>query len=117
MSDATSELSGILEEYGEKVKRISSEQVKEVAKEGAKKLKETSPKKTGDYAKGWTFKKTNEGYVLYNKNAPGLTHLLENGHVVRNAKGTFGRAPAYPHIAPVREWAEEELVKRLESKL
>ena len=55
--------------------------------------------------------------VVYNKKMPGLTHLLENGHVIRNKKGTYGRVAARKHIAPVAAWAEGDLVQRIERKL
>ena len=43
-----------------------------------------------------------------------LTHLLEKGHVVVNAKGqVIGTAPAYPHIEPAEKKAEELIGKRV----
>lgn len=85
-----------------------------VSKEAVQKLRNTSPKKTGSYSKGWTTKKVNEtDIVVYNRTDAPLTHLLENGHVVRNKKGTYGRARPIKHIAPVEEWAEEELPNKI----
>ena len=43
----------------------------------SKDLRNTSPKNTGDYSKGWTVSKGNKlSRIVYNKTAPGLTHLL-----------------------------------------
>lgn len=103
------------------VVRATNTAAKTVANEAANKLKNTSPKKTGKYARAWKVK-TEKGsanidkVVVYNKRYQ-LTHLLENGHVVRNKKGTYGRAPAQPHIAPVNEWAADELPREIEREL
>jgi hypothetical protein len=51
--------------------------------------------------------------VVYNRTMPGLTHLLENGHVIRNKKGDYGRTSGKKHIKPVEEWAVDELPRRI----
>lgn len=84
---------------------------KSVAADAVKRLKSTSPKSKGggDYAKGWRKKiNTFNGYTIYNAKKPGLTHLLENGHVT--SKGT--RTRKFVHIKPV----EEEFSKKLYEK-
>lgn len=72
-------------------------------------LKETSPKRTGKYAKGWTTEEhdTSRGFsvVVRNKTKPGITHLLEKGHMTR--KGN--RTKVMPHIAPAYEKAKRLL--------
>ena len=72
---------------------------------------------TGKYRKGWKTKVEEsrlsiEGTV-YNGAAPGLTHLLEFGHVKQNG----GRTRAFPHIAEVNDKAQEEFEKELIAKL
>lgn len=112
------ELGRILDEYMDDVEETASKVINQVAKEAAQKLKDVSPKKTGKYASGWTVKKGKKlDAVVYNATRPGLTHLLEESHPIRNQYGTWGRSTARPHIAPVREWAEEEVVKRIEEAL
>ena len=118
----TLDVEEILNDYSEEVRHVVDEAVNDVAKECAQRLRDTSPKKTGEYASGWTIRKErgNKGLAkltVFNKKAPGLTHLLEFGHVIRNGKGTYGRAPAYPHIAPVEEWANSELPDRIKRRL
>ena len=88
-----------------------------VAKETVQKLRNTSPKKTGDYAKGWKVsKKKIKGssvLVVHNATDYQLTHLLENGHVIKNAKGEYGRTRPIKHIEPVADWAEDELPRKV----
>lgn len=111
-------LGRILDEYMDDVEETANKVINQVAKEAAQKLKDTSPRDTGKYAEGWTVKKGKKlDAVVHNATRPGLTHLLEESHPIRNQFGTWGRSTARPHIAPVREWAEEEVVKRIEEAL
>lgn len=110
----TAQMQELLEEVNKEVERSAKTNIQTVAKEAAQKLSNTSPKQTGEYAQGWGVKRMGElDVVTYNKTMPGLTHLLENGHVIRNKKGTYGRAPAHKHIKPVEEWAVDELPRRI----
>lgn len=114
----TAQLSKILDDYSDEVKNVARKDAKESAREAAKDLRSSSPKKTGDYASGWSSKQLDaDTSVVYNRKAPGLTHLLEKGHVIRNKKGTYGRAPAHPHIAPVAERMEQEFINKVERDL
>lgn len=80
-----------------------------IAREGSKELRNTSPKKTGEYAKGWTTAKQGSAVVICNQNKPSLTHLLENGHAKRNG----GRTSPQVHIYPV----ERSAIKRYEKEV
>lgn len=115
------ELGKILDEYEKDVQQIANKSISKVAKESVQKLKTTSPRRTGKYASGWTSKKEHgalgvDTVTVHNRQYQ-LTHLLENGHIVRNKKGEYGRAPAHPHIKPVEEWASSELPAEIESEL
>lgn len=111
------QLQEILEDYAAEVKKTVNEAMDTVSKEGVQKLKSTSPKRDSKgkhYANGWAVKKARgslgiDDVLIYNKTKPQLTHLLENGHVIANAHGTYGRMDGVKHIAPVEEWAAEEL--------
>lgn len=108
------QLGEILDEYEEEVKETALKAIKQVAQETAKDLRNTSPKRTGEYARGWRSKSDGEdGYVVYNSTAPQLTHLLENGH----AKVKGGRVAAREHIEPAQERAEQELMTKIERML
>lgn len=49
----------ILQDYSVEVSKAAAEAVQEVTKEATKKLRQTSPKRKGRYAKGWTSKVEN----------------------------------------------------------
>lgn len=75
-----------------------------VAKETVKRLRATSPKLTGDYAKGWRVKRVGTAQVIHNATDYQLTHLLEYGH----AKVGGGRVAPRPHIRKAEKEATEE---------
>ena len=94
--------------------------------EGAEYLKQISPRnpkgaKSGKYAKGWRSSteeavgRTGEVYI-YNKDAWQLTHLLEDGHNVKNrfSKGSvIGWSPAIKHIYYAEGYVEDILQRSL----
>ena len=104
----------VLDEINKDVETSTRKNIDRTAKESVQKLRNTSPKKTGSYAKGWGTKKQGDmDVVVHNRTDYQLTHLLENGHVIRNKKGTYGRTHGIKHIAPVEEWAADELPRRI----
>lgn len=114
----------ILETYNKEVKVATENAARKTARKAASMLRATSPrmkggKKSGKYAKGWTFKKLDENtIVVYNRTDYMLTHLLEFGHAVHNQYGATGkRAGAQPHIKPVEEWAIEAFPEKIEQEL
>lgn len=113
------QMEAILDKYKEVPKEVAEKCSKEAAKNAAQKLKAVSPRRPGggEYASGWSTKKISKGYVTYNRKMPGLTHLLEKGHDVYNAKGRVGHAPAHVHIAPVADEFEREYVRNVEREL
>ena len=108
------QLGDVMETIRKQVEGAADRATTAVAKESVQKLKNTSPKKSGDYAKGWRVKKLGaHEQIVYNATNYQLTHLLENGHVIRNKKGEYGRAPAHPHIKDVEQEAIAELPRRI----
>lgn len=104
------EIMDVLNEYKEVTDEAVESAVTKVSKETKEIAKSGSPVDSGGYQKGWAVKKTSEkaGKVtvtVYNRKKPGLTHLLEKGHALRNG----GRAAAKPHIAPAEDYAVSEL--------
>lgn len=90
--------------------------ITDACKDGRSYLRANSPKRTGDYAKGWAYKVDGDvpgsytGHV-YNKTNYQLTHLLEKGHVKRNG----GRVAGISHIEPAFEQMQADLDKGLPS--
>ena len=118
----------VLQEYGEKVYDVLKDAVDEVSDEAVQKLQSVSSfapggHPSGEYSKSWKKENVRVGRlavkrVVHNEEHYRLTHLLEKGHVTRNGTGrTFRPTPAYPHIAPVNDWANEELPRRVKGKL
>jgi hypothetical protein len=101
----------------ESLQEFSDEKTKEIksiltdkSKELAENIKKDSPKKSGEYSKGWTATKQYEdnlniSYVVHNKNKPQITHLLENGHMNRDGS----RTESIPHIEPNCQKIESEI--------
>lgn len=116
----SAEIASILSDYGDEVKNSMSEAVKKVTKAGAKALRAQSKQTfggSGAYAKGWTStvdtgKRSAQG-VIYNKDLPGLPHLLEYGHLNRDGSRTQGRV----HIGTVEDQIIADFVKEVEESL
>ena len=101
-----------LEEYGREVYTAVEAACDASAKQTVKELRKGGSYQTHEvgtrYNKGWTSKversKSRIGNqiatrIVYNKNVPGLAHLLEFGHATRNG----GRTRAFNYIAPIVE--------------
>lgn len=111
------EIMAALEEYNSHVGDVMKEVLPDVAKEAADMVKGASPGK-GRYASGWRSKLKQGALdsveaVVYNAKMPGLPHLLEKDHALRNGR----RSNAYVHIKPVEEWVKTEAAQRLEDAL
>ena len=126
--DLTAAVEELLKEYGDDVFEAVSDSVEEVTDEATEKLRSVNHfapggNPSGAYAKSWVndvvrVTRVSTAKVVHNEEHYRLTHLLENGHVIRNGTGrTFGRTGKYPHIADVDEWAREELPKRFRKKV
>lgn len=107
----------IINEVTEEVKGALYEASDTIGEQAAQKLKATSPRgETGSYADGWEYMQRADGGVVYNATDYQLTHLLEFGHAVRprpTHKGKKRRVEAIPHIAPVEQWANQELMNTI----
>lgn len=109
-----------LADYANGVTETLKEATKKVTKAGVSAIRATSREKfggTGRYSRGWTStvetgKHSSQG-VIYNKDTPGLPHLLEHGHAKRGG----GRVSGKPHIAPVEEMIEQQFTEEVERNL
>lgn len=114
IADLADAVSRELAAYDQDVTDGVKKEVAQVAKDVVAELKQTSPRNSGDYAKGWKSRVEYESpedirVRVYNSKKPQLTHLLENGHAKQNG----GRVNGTPHIGP----AEQKAEKSLESKV
>ena len=116
----TQEVEKILNKYQEDVQGNLNEIVKDMSKQGAKTLRsqaKTTFGGTGAYAKGWTSTvetgRVSAQGTIYNKDVPGLPHLLEHGHANRGG----GRTPGRVHIATVEQALIKEFEQKVKSKL
>ena len=104
----------MLETYCSEVAEVVDEALPKVGQDAVKELKQTSPNRTGDYAKGWAKKVEKERLgsrlIVYNKTRYQLTHLLEKGH----AKVGGGFVPGKPHIKPAQDKAEKKTMDLIE---
>lgn len=110
-----------LKESESAVMYASKDAAKMAADETVKALKKLSPKDSGKYRKGWKVKNEGVDYVVYNADAPGLAHLLENGHdVVVNGR-KVGHTEGKPHIKTAESLGiyefEKQVVKEIERRL
>ena len=108
-----------LAEYSQDVVEKVNVSSEKVGKAAVKQLKQTSPKKTGKYAKSWTMKTEKaigqpHTRIIHAK-APHyrLTHLLEYGH----AKVGGGRVEGRPHIRPAEEMVIQEFMAEVEEAI
>lgn len=114
-------LNKTLSEYTKEADEILFKAMSKAGKKAKKDVVQHSKKDTGEYKSGWTVRtkrlKGSAEIVIYNKTHPRLTHLLENGHVIRNKYGTYGRANGDHVIATAQEEAEAYLLELLNKEL
>ena len=121
----SSAISGILTDYADDIDGNVGEIVAQMGKKGAqavrKEARQTFPDGTGEYAKGWKSQVNKERLsttaIIYNDH-PGLPHLLEYGHVIRNGTGrVYGEVRGRAHIEPVADKLVEIFEQEVLSKL
>lgn len=124
MSNSVStDVAELLKDYIGDVSEIVEASAKDAAEICTNQLKNTSPRGKGrkHYSTGWAIKEEVDGtiatFIVYNKTKPQLTHLLENGHVIRNKKGTYGRTAPIKHIKPAEEAAIQKFELRVRARL
>jgi hypothetical protein len=111
-----------MEEFADFTEEAVDKGVSETAKEAVEELRNAHPSGSGQYGswdesynKGWkvmqtkTDKRYHKKATIHNATDYQLTHLLEKGHALRSG----GRTRAFPHIAPVAEKCEDQLIKNI----
>jgi hypothetical protein len=113
IDDLAGEITLAVQQYTEDVSKSIEKKIDTTASDIVAELKTTSPKDTGEYAKGWTSKKEAKHgeyrRIVHNKNKPSLVHLLEFGH----AKVNGGRVDKRPHLRPAYDRHAGKLEKAI----
>lgn len=108
------DIKDILNEYSSDIQEAIIAEAEKVSKKGRDELKNTSPKRTGKYRKGWRVKtEKGNGFVeciIHNSTNYQLTHLLEHSHLTRNGRKTTPKV----HIKPVEQACIKEYEKSVE---
>lgn len=110
------QLQKALEEVQGEVENSVNKTLIESAKNTVKALKQASPKSKGSgkhYANGWTYgfeaDWSGTHVVIYNNTKPQLTHLLNNGFIMRNGQRHSGDG----HIDEAEEIAIRDVERGL----
>lgn len=114
-----------MEDYAKGVDLALAIASDEAGQSAENELHNTSPSRTGNYRKSWTYSekqiKRGKSYrtelVVYNEKYYRLTHLLEKSHRIANKYGSYGRSTAQPHIAPAQKNAESKFEKVFRQEL
>ena len=114
-----------LEDFAKGVDGCLKTASEEAGETAADELHHTSPARTGNYRKSWTFSekeiKKGKSYrtklVVYNEKYYRLTHLLEKSHRIANKYGQYGQSRPQPHIATAQKNAEEKFAKVFKEEL
>jgi hypothetical protein len=115
LSGLTQAITEQLRTYTEDFKKEVQKASNEIAKELVKDLNRDSPKKTGDYEKGWRIKKKGKlKNVVHNKTDYQLTHLLEKGHAIKRGGRVIGKSDPIIHIAQNEEKAINKFYEAIE---
>ena len=105
--------------YGDVFKKAENH-IEDFVQRIVEELKRTSNRSesdlSGKYAEGWTYAKEEYmgeySFIIYNKNKPTLTHLLEFGWLTEYVE-VFGNA----HISKAFEKYEEDIINELYAQL
>lgn len=116
------EIEKTLEDFVGVTEEACDKGVLETANDAVQALRDAHPAGSGkyqswdEYNSGWTKRKSGQKTrlkgiqaTIWNEKHYQLTHLLEKGHALVGG----GRTAAFPHIAPVAEKCEDELVQNI----
>lgn len=113
---------GVLAEFNELLDDELGAAIHEVGKSTRSDLRSSSPKETGAYSRSWACdysdKQGHHEAVVSNRKHWQITHLLEDGHKIKNRKdgpvlGYVGPADPEHHV----QQAQERGIKKLEQLL
>lgn len=123
MTELREAIDDLLMEYGDSISRDIEVAAEDSLRFGRSRVAERSPKSSyggplGHYADGWEYelvKRTNTvSGEIYQKNKPGLVHLLEKGHAKR---GGDGRVQGIRHVGPTQNELNDHFLREVEKRL
>ena len=117
----SADIEQILTEYKEGTITGINTAIKKLANKGRNAVRRNARAtfKGKKYASGWMYyqERWSNRYIagawIYEKKQPGLAHLLENGH----AKVGGGRTQPRPHVKPVGDQIEREIIGEIERNI
>lgn len=117
LSQLAGKLEQIYQEYSDEVVKVLPEATKKAAKQAVKSLRANAPRNSGAYAGSFKQKTTESSSsrttIEIYSTKPGLPHLLEYGHAIKNQYGVYGTTAAHPHWAPAEAEANEALEEEI----
>ena len=125
MTDLVSQFKQIMDGYLQDVQDATDEATTEVGEKTAQFLKDNSGirrhRKRKSYVKGFKVTIDRKGLttkaVVHNTEYR-LTHLLENGHAIKNGTGrTYGKTKPIPHWSKAQDYAKKEFEKLIVEKI
>lgn len=111
------EIANAIADYTEDVVVAIEEEIDDTAEKVKEEIQSSAAWKdiSGKYRKGWAIKKEKRNgetvRIIYNKDKPGLVHLLELGHAKRGG----GRVAARPHLQPAYDKHVPQMEKNIEN--
>lgn len=116
IDDISNEIAKALTSYTEDVGKAIEEEIVSTSKKVLAEVRDKAPRRTGKYAKGFKMKKDDSkssvNRIIYNKDKPGLVHLMELGYAKR---GGQGRVEGRPHLSPAYDNHVPAMEKRIEN--
>ena len=110
----TVEITQAIADYTDDVVQAIEVEVEATANAVLEDIKANAPRRTGEYAKGWSRRKSKSSrrvtHTIHNTKRPQLAHLLEHGH----AKRSGGRVEGKPHIRPAVDRHLPAMERRIE---
>ena len=112
----------IFDDLSDNIHETAKDASKRVAKDTAKEVRSTSPInegsiRAGRYKRGWRYKEEYEGqWYVYNQTDWQLTHLLNDGHNIKNRFSgvrVIGHYGGNQHIDHAEAFAARELPIRI----
>lgn len=123
IDEMTGAIMKVLNDFSNATNETVDNAANTAAKHAKATLRDTSPRLTGEYAKGWEIKTESKAktsgrakVIVHNRTNYQLTHLLENGHAkVVWGHRTGGKVEGKTHIKPVEETAKDEFIQLIRS--